>query len=159
MHGLSSLRLAYYFPFLSNIIPVLFSLSPTKCFSPSFPLLHCYIFVFSDCNHLSLSHASCISLPSIICLPAPLSQAGKLLCLSSRVITPRSLGLERHSSKQGAYHQSQEPRDVHTQTLPQILLKTLLSHSHTAFYSNRTNIQIEKLINYFDIIFFANQFI
>lgn len=67
-----------------------------------------------------------------LCLPAPLSQAGKLLCLSSIVITPRSLGLERHSSKQGAYHQSQEPRrDVHTQTLPQILLKTLLSLTHS----------------------------
>ncbi len=81
-----------------------------------------------------------------LCLPAPLSQAGKLLWLSSIVITPLSLGLERHSSKQGAYHQSREPRrDVHTQTLPHPSENTL---THTAFYSNRTNIQIANWLIY-----------
>ncbi len=37
MHGLRSLRLAYSFPFLSNIIPVLFVFHLQNAFLPAFP--------------------------------------------------------------------------------------------------------------------------
>lgn len=106
-----------------------------KCYSSSFPLLHCSsiglslsfltetIFYFPTCFVSLYSLLSASSCSSVSGWKAP------VLVIHSHN-TP-TLGLERHSSKQGAYHQSQESRGMCTHTLPQILLKTLRKHTHS----------------------------
>ncbi|KAI2663749.1 E3 ubiquitin-protein ligase RAD18 [Labeo rohita] len=89
-----------------------------------------YIFAFSDYHHLSLSHVSCISLPSIIyvSLLRCLRLEAPVLVIHSHNTSVSGFGKALKQAG-GLSSEPRTKRDVHTQTLPQILLKTLLTHS------------------------------
>lgn len=85
---LASILCCFSFNFSNIIALLLFFKMLFFQLSPPTLLPYRSIFDFSYCDHLLLSHVLYLFTLYYLCLPAPLSQAGKLLCLSSIVITP-----------------------------------------------------------------------
>lgn len=124
-----------------------------KCYSSSFPLLHCSsiglslsfltetIFYFPTCLVSLYSLLSASSCSSVSGWKAP------VLVIHSHN-TP-TLGLERHSSKQGAYHQSQESRGMCTHTPTNPSENTAQTHTQLSIATECTYSIAYGLVFYF----------